>query len=62
MCTRCEDAEGSDLEDEVTCMDRLHGCPECGAEASVTIGPAGPNPESGDVMDCDACGWESEPF
>lgn len=57
MCTRCEDAYGTGEEDDVDCMDELHNCPECG-ECAATIGPADPNPESADVLGCDACGWE----
>lgn len=35
---------------------KLFNCDECGAKGSVEVGPASPNPESGDEWSCDACG------
>jgi transcription elongation factor Elf1 len=43
-------------------MDVVSDCPECKSVNSVSIGPVSPNPESGDVADCDVCGWQSETF
>lgn len=64
MCERCEWAENNvDDEDEldsVECMDVQRLCPHCG-EYEAQIGPEGPNPESGDVLACNACGYE-EPW
>lgn len=41
-----------------TCDGRYHDyfdCGMCGGELTVTVGPASPNPESGDEWFCDAC-------
>lgn len=61
MCTRCETAEeyGPDALGDVDCMDAGHTCPECG-ELQAFIGPESPNPESPDVLSCDACGYEEQ--
>lgn len=59
MCERCEQAEesGPDAVADVDCTDVAHTCPECG-EAAAYIGAASPNPESGDVLSCERCGYE----